>query len=1030
MSVVDRCLDNIEDILGGLRAWSKRDHSEFFPIACPHNENILALYNGSLLSVIKVDGYMGQYFPTQFKTLRDEWQTFFRTSMMGQAPFDLFWFHEFDPEGMNEECISYRMPMIEAGRRRNLNSEDVLLEDAALYGKNCAKETQLLLIVTHLDSLAKSDQAKALSARKAAIQRTAKGQNAMVMKVGVKALESIHEQHVNKVLMFMDNEKHKYSANRLDAYDALHAMRFSMYPAITSTSWKARIKPGDVRYRATEEVRSAAKDAQSATGRPTDWTAKLPPKLAAQLVVDAVDLQDFAVMGDRVYAPMHISELASEAAPLEELLEICYSKKVPIRLSFSLMANSGQANYWNRMFASMFPFMSQSNRQISKSDKAIQSYLESEGAVFGYGISATTWTKKKVSYDADGKARYDVSSLEERANHVETMLQQWGGQQIERMHGDAIEATMSATAGYAIPPICPKAPQTEFDAITQLPIMRPAPLWSPELGIWFRSPDGVLLPHQPMSSLQNAMLTLITGGMGFGKSNLLAEHLFYFANHPLAREMAYIRGMDFGSSSRGVIDMIRDFLPSDRKHEAMFTSFVNDGSIAKNILDTRLGLRWPLQDHQEFVERFIGMLCESLFEEAGVANVMSVIRAIVEETYRFRDPSARQSEPRFYEPRAADPSVVEALNRIEFYVDKIIPYWDVADALAKYGIEFKDDAVLQAAKVAQRRAVPEFADLIKTAGKLADRFKSTHKGKPLPEAIMDCLMAANSLFPCLAGFTKTDISESRICVFDMTEVFGRGTTGYDDWKRSVFFMVGMRLLTEDLFVNLETSGNEIILKADHLGATQQVVDFHQRYFEAQDQVQKIFWADEVHRIGKVEGALDLLDSMGLEGRKYGVGLILGTQMPDHLPEKLLGLASTYFVCGTSQNAETANRIQKILNLNDDERDACLNITKPTAAKGSQIFAVFKTSRGVQKLLLHFQMGGIKKWAYATEQDERSLRGILYKNGPSAAWARKVLAENIPDIQVAIKAMSATHAGSKLSKQDCITQIAKKLLQMT
>ena len=93
-----------------------------------------------------------------------------------------------------------------------------------------------------------------------------------------------------------------------------------------------------------------------------------------------------------------------------------------------------------------------------------------------------------------------------------------------------------------------------------------------------------------------------------------------------------------------------------------------------------------------------------------------------------------------------------------------------------------------------------------------------------------------------------------------------------------------------------------------------------------------------------------------------------------------------------------------------------------------VFAQFKSSDGVQNLLLHFQMGGIKRWAYATEPDERALRGILYRDGKSASWARATLAKHVPDTEAAIKAKMESAAGKNLSRQEATEQIAIELLR--
>jgi hypothetical protein len=941
----------------------------------------------------------------------------------------LFWYHEYDPDIVDNDIVQSRQLMIEAGKRRGLNTEDILLEEANVYGSICARERQYLLIATHIDSLPKTDQGVAIAERQRNIIAAAKGDDAMMLKAGIDALEALHEQQVNKVTSFMQEVKQKYAIERLNCGDALRAMRVSLIPSATSPTWKPLISLKDIRFRATNGVKQSKKDAQSAVGRPNDWTFRLPPKLSNQLMEDAVDFGRYALMADRVYAPMYVSELAQNPVPLEKLLVMCYKRRLPVRLAFSLMANSEQSNYWNRLFASVFSFASTSNRQISKADSALRAYVEAGGAVLGFGIAASTWAKAKVVYSQDGTPSYDVSELQERARDVETQLQQWGGQQVDTMFGCAIEATMSATTGYTMPPICPKAPSPERDVVTQLPIMRPASLWEPDLSMWFRTPDGVLMPHQPMSKKQNAMLTLISGGMGYGKSNSIADHIFFFANHPLAREMAYIRGIDFGQSSVGVVDLIIDSLPPERKHEAIFKTFVNDGSMIKNVFDTRLSLRYPLSDHSQYLMSLFSIICDSLLAEAGVLNVMNILKTLIEEAYQEKDPRVRQSSPNRYEPHGAEPQVIEALARIEYEPPYDAYWWEVADALADFGIRNNDPGITFAAQIAQRHAVPQIGDLLLILDRLSDRFKNTllKDGTALTNAIAACIASAINIFPCMTGRTNIDISEARVCVFDMSDAFGRGTTTFDDWRRSMFFAVVMRLQTEDLFVNLKDTGKEIEEGKERFGLNDLAVQHHLAYLESQAQIDKLFWADEVHRIGQVDGALSIIDSMALEGRKYNVGILLGTQIPKHFPPKILELASTFFVFGSSQSMSMANDVQEILTLTDDERDAIFQITKPTASKGAMVFAVFKTAVGVQRLLLHFQMGGIKRWAYATEADERALRGILYRKGPSPDWARRTLAKNIPDIQVAIKAKMDAEGGS-MSRQDAIEQIANDMLR--
>jgi len=946
ISFPDRIMEGVDDLIRGVRGLTKADHSTYFPIVCPHSTEVLALHNGSLLSVIKLNGYMGQYFPGAFDAIKDKWSDFLRNMSNDKSAlgFDLYWSYEYDPQGMGLKTSHYRERMIEASERRGMDVRDILEEEAALYGRICANESQYLLLVTHIDCLPKADRKQATSRMGADSAKAIRGAGAMDLQRGIKGIEAVHEQHVNKVTTFLENAGKGYTYKRLDCYEALTAMRVSFTPDTTAEEWKPRLTMSDCRFRPTEDVKASEQQRQDKSV-PLDWSFTMPSKLSEQMVPDGVvDLGKYVVVGSRTYAPMYVSELAVQPRPIEELLKMCHKRRLPMRLIFSLTSNSDVANYWNRLFASYFTFASSSNRQIHKADKAMKAYQEGNGSIFGYGISATTWADTEVSFNQDGSAQYTVAKLQRAASDLETLLQQWGGQQVDSIFGCSVEAVMGSTPGYCLPTSSPLAPQIEMDIVTQLPLMRPATLWSPEESIWFRTPEGILSPYQPMSSRQTSMLQLILGGMGYGKSNLLSENIFYFANHPGAKTMPYIRGVDFGASSAGVIDMIRESLPDDRKHEAVFEMFSANGKMIKNMLDCPLGMRYPLEDQKRFLVTWLMILCDDLIGPEGqVKDLASVLSATIQRAYEKRDDRHQLFESVVYDEKVANPDVEKARLKVGLEIDEHSNYWEVTDALIAYGLEHKDNAVLYAAKVAQRYCVPRFEDLIHSCDQLREQFKSMPdvKGKSMVEAVVNSLMNANSIFPVFSGITNTDISESRVCVFDMSEAFGRGTSKYDDWMRSVYFSVVYRLLTEDLFVNKTLSGDQIITHQDHLGLTDELVEHHLKYMEEQDQLIKLFWADELHRLGGAYGSLQMITSMSYEARKYRVGMILGTQMPQHIPEDVIKLCTSAFIFGVNQSSQIAATLGELFSLSEDEQKSVLEITKPVIFNPVVHFTAFK-----------------------------------------------------------------------------------------
>ncbi|HBP1166033.1 TPA: hypothetical protein L5S55_005296 [Pseudomonas aeruginosa] len=1030
----DKILDTIDDVRRGINGWLKADHTQYFPIATAHNKNVLALNNGSLLSVIRIHGYMGQYTRHQFHELRHEWARFAQTNANDKSAsgFDLFWSYEYDPEGMEDYTLAAKQQQIIAAARRGMRIADICEEDAKIYGQSCARETQLLMVVTHVDSLPKADRKRAYSAAVEDRKTQVKAIGSARRGIGLRALDAIHEQQVNKVLTFLESAKFGYDADRLDSYASLWAMRHSLIPSTTSKAWKAKLRPADMRLRPTDEVTEYSRKNTTKDKAAPDWTALMPPRISDQLVPDHVfDLGSYVVVQDRIYAPLYVTELATDPEPIDIVLRMFYQRRLPVRIVFSLQSNHAQANYWNRLFAGVFSFMSTSNRQISTADNAQKAYVEGNGALYGYGISVTTWSKVEQFFDKEtGRQLISTAEIQRRAHDVETLLQQWGGQQLSSVFGCSVEAAFSASPGYMMPPQAPLAPQVEYDVLTQLPLMRPATLWRPENAIWTRTEDGVLMPFQPMSSRQSSMIQIIMGGMGFGKSNWIAEHINYFATSPEFKEMPYIRGMDFGASSSGVIDMIRSSLAEGQKHEAMFEYFSNNGDMVKCLGDTRLQCRYPLADHKNFLVNFFLIVCgDELIESAGLQNILTLLDVGINRAYERRDPRIADSDVPVYRESIAAPEVRECIEKHGLQLDEDSNYWEVVDALIEVGLREGDQSAMRAAKIAQRDCSPLLRDFIVGITEMEPQFKDvpTINGVSFVKAVTAAIANANRLFPCFAGKTNIDISESRVCVFDMSRVFGRDTGPGADWRRSAFFAAAMRLLTEDLFISLNETGQELTLSQSEMGITDATLAWHLRYLERQDQIKKVFWADEIHRIGVIKGAFNLLDSMTFEARKYVVGLLLGTQMPHMFPENVLSLATSILIFGANQSSKIAENMQKLFDLTDDERQIVESITKPNAMKGAEVFAIHRVDKRVQRLKLHFVIGGIKRWAYATEGNERELRRILYERGPSTDWARKVLAQRVPSLTAELARRK--EKSDELVEIDLINDIADELLSM-
>jgi hypothetical protein len=1042
--LADKVADFVDELNQGLRAWTKKDYRQYFTITCAHNSKSLAGWNGSLVSVIRVDGYMGQFIPDKYIELRNAWvEKFFqnRAKQNNNTGHDLFWSYEFEPEGNAKFTRTARDAMDRSCRQRGIDISDILKEEVDLYGRISAKESQFIIVVTHLDAIEKSSHKRARSNQTARMKDTAKGAGALTMNIGLRDLETVHEQYVNSLIMFMtgENALRGYALKRLSSHEALSAFREAFIPAITADDWKPRLTLRDCTFRTTEEVPvSVQKSDDLVKDGKGDLTFMLPPRLSDQMCPDGVveDLGRFVVASDRIYAPIFISELAGEPEPLEQLLVTAYSRKMPIRIVYSLQGNSRQANYWNRLMAQTFRWLSASNKMITRSSNAMDRYIRNGGSVIGYSMAVTTWAKAESIQNAD-TTLYKMDQIRQRANDLETMLQQWGGAQTTSVFGCGVEALLSATPGYRMPTAAPLAPYPDFEAVKQLPIMRPARLWDPDNAVWFRTEHGSLMPYEPFSNIQTVLLAVIMGGMGFGKSNLISELLFSLGFRSTNAELPYLRGIDFGASSSGIVDIVRESLPEGQKHKAVFESFTNDGSMQKNMLDTRPGCRYPTDDHRRFLVSFYLTIIDDLIDKAGgVAGLNAFIEDLIDYTFSELDDRHSRNAKK-YTRNYGDPKIHARLERINAFegIDQHTTWWEIVDLLNKHAFATNDPEVYYEAVLAQRHAVPLLEDLIRFCDEVDKRNKDAPKIGDLSmgRSIGNSLKNANRQFVFMNAVTKTDVSQSRVCIYDMSSVMQRGQTPMDQWTNSVYFMAAFRLLTEDLFVRRDETGGELLRRQQEMGLSDEMLHWHYNQLDAQDQCIKCFVGDEIHRTGSVKGCFDTLSGMGAEGRKYRVGLILGSQIPKHFPPELITLSTSAFILGSNQDMAFANDCQKLFSLSDAERDILVSITKPNAEKGSELFAIHKTESKVQRVKLNLNLGGLKLWAYATEPVDRSLRRIMYARAPSTSWARTALASRYPgsvkeEVSRRTRANSRGSGGRQvIPESEIVEQIASELL---
>ena len=174
-------------------------------------------------------------------------------------------------------------------------------------------------------------------------------------------------------------------------------------------------------------------------------------------------------------------------------------------------------------------------------------------------------------------------------------------------------------------------------------------------------------------------------------------------------QLPYVAILDIGPSSAGLISLIRDALPLERRHEALHFKLRMTPDYAINPFDTQLGLplsvagRTRLSDRTSYAcsaRRRAGRSPMTAWRSwSGFASTKCIAGATT---------AARIPKPRPYLVRV-EAEVDEALAQATISICRHDPYWwDVVDALFDKGAHHE-------AMLAQRHAVPTLVDAVTAA---------------------------------------------------------------------------------------------------------------------------------------------------------------------------------------------------------------------------------------------------------------------------------------------------------------------------
>lgn len=928
----------------------KQPVESFIRIETSDDEFTLVSQDGSLVSYLRVDGARQIIGDEEYQNIIETANVKLgaRFDRLGHA-MQVYFVR--NPERVKEHLRALIRPNHAAARNIGLELDDIFEERVHHLSNFISWEEIYMVLWTRPGALSKTDlKREAEKARKRSWVRAGNAQNPMAALEGLRTRHKSFTNAISAVLKDIGIQ-----CELMEVHDALRAVRSNLYQGGESSLWRPCL-PGDpIPPRAPESK--------------ADMSDVLWPPIRQQISqLSARTINDRIVeFGNYIWAGIDMSLAPMEPAPFPQLLNRLTEAEVPFRVSYLIEAGGIQGATTQSFVASILSVTNPENRMVKDSLESLAELARSEPVV-KFRVSFCTWAPKG-----------EIDVLEERLSTLIQSAESWGYCQVSQLSGDPLDAMMSTAMGIgcgstAVPGVAPL-----FEVLKLLPWQRASSPFGDGC-VLLRTPDGRVWPYQTGSTLTTTWFDLIFAQPGGGKSVLMNTLNLGTCLSAGLSALPYVAVIDIGPSSAGLISLIRDALPPNRRHEAVSFRLQMTPDFAINPFDTKLGMRNPQIDERSFLVELLTMLSTPAGQSEPYDGITQLAGMVVDEMYRWRNDSTTNSEPRTYLPRM-DHEVDETLRDHNINVPDDAYWWDVVDLLFDRGLTY-------AAGMAQRHAMPTLGDAIAAARRpqIRNLLEETSIGgssEGVIHAFERMITSAVREFPILSATTKFAMAENRICALDLADVCPQGDDSADR-QTSIMYMLARQALVTRWWIN-----EEALAQMD-----EKYRPYHEKNLRDLAETPKRLCYDEFHRTSKSKSVRSQIIRDVREGRKRGIQIVLASQLLEDFDDDMVDLATGVWVLGSAVSDRSVDLARDRFGLTDTARWIMRNRLTGPRSSGGPCLLVLGTKEGRYEQHLINTLGPIEMWAFSTTAEDAAIRGRLYAR-LGAARARKLLSATFP-----------------------------------
>lgn len=947
-------------VSGALSGIFKKSMETFFFLETGiRGTNNIVASDGSILTVVRIDGLKKMAGPSEMVGVVEE-MSLKLSSYFGSPGHAMQVCFARDPDSASELIGILNRPARMTADGLGLGLDDLFIERENHLAKFITRESCYLALWTRPAILTKTE----LENTKKDTKIPPLWPSAVSTQNIFKAANQIRTRHDSFVAsLSTDLSQINIRAIPLDAHAGLNAIRGSIYPDLQGSEWSPLL-PGDKVF------------ARNPSWMPGDISHLLAPPIKDQVFSKGAEIITPRIVrvGRYNFGMVDMTIGPQDIRPFTELLDrMRTGNEFPWRISFLLEGNglSGSMNIKSTL-AGILGFTNSENVQIRDSILAMQEMANNGGVVVRFRVSLATWAPSD-----------DFRLLEERMSQLQRSVESWGYCGASTGSGDPLAGFMSSCLGIDLASTAPAGAPPLADALFMMPWARDASPWA-KGSVLFRTPDGRPWPYEPGSSKQSTFIDLIFAPPGYAKSVFLNTTNLALCLSPSATrsssgvQLPRIAIIDIGPSSSGLISLLKESLPPERRHEAQYKRLRMIKDHAINPFDTQLGCRHPLPLERAFLVNFLSILGTPVGERKPPIGLSDLIGMVVDELYAEYDDKSRKGNPRLY-TAGEDKEVDELVESYGLKIHENTSWWDIVDNLFNNG-------ETHGAFLAQRHAVPRVEDLNVIVRK--DQIEDVHgsaktaNGERLIDVFQRMVSSALREYPILTLPTRFDIGESRVVSLDIKEATPQGG-GPADKQTALVYMLGRFVLAKDFYLN-----DEILNMIPDL-----YQNYHSKRISSLMETPKKIVMDEFHRTESSDMVREQVIVDLREGRKFGVHVALASQLLDDFDKNMVDIATGVWIMGVGTE-RAADEATGIFGLSPAAQKVLKTQLNGPTSKGAPFLALLNLKDGKHEHLLVNTLGPMELWSFSTTAEDAALRNRLYSEiGPIEA--RKRLAKKFP-----------------------------------